>query len=115
MHEIASLLHKTLLQNYIPVKIFTFSNRRFQFSSLCVSSSIQCDSVFIIPLVVALNVIASPLKSIACAPCWANNSLVIIAGCPSNTNWIINKNACTTSYIYIKKVYDTFFQSTKNL
>jgi len=47
----------------------TRSRRFFHDSSRCDISSMQWDSVAIIPVVVALNVYASPLKSIACAPC----------------------------------------------
>lgn len=46
-------------------RIITLSYFFFQASSLWLMSSIQCDRVAIIPAVVALNVIASPLKSIA--------------------------------------------------
>ena len=42
----------------------TFSNRFCHCSSLCLIRSIQCDSVASMPIVVALNVNASPLKSI---------------------------------------------------
>ena len=56
--------------NAAPRPIFlTFSSRFFQASSRCDMSSIQCDKVERMPAVVALNVKASPLKSMACAPC----------------------------------------------
>ncbi len=42
----------------------TLSSRFFQASSRCCISSMQCCSVLRIPVVVALNVSASPLKSI---------------------------------------------------
>ena len=49
--------------------LLTRSNRFFHASSRCDMSSIQCDKVASIPAVVALNVNASPLKSMAWAPC----------------------------------------------
>ena len=62
-------LWRKKLKKWIWILQPTRSNRFFQASSRCAMSSIQCDNVASIPAVVALNVNASPLKSIACAPC----------------------------------------------
>lgn len=55
--------------DYNHTQCLTFSTRFFQASSRCAISSIQWVRVCIIPIVVALNVRASPLKSTAWPPC----------------------------------------------
>ena len=53
-----------LLQDKVASNYHTFSNFFCQYSSLLLITSMQCESDAIIPAVVALNVIASPRKSI---------------------------------------------------
>lgn len=64
---VRQIKHTSLKANWISV-LATFSSLLCQLSSLFTIRSIQCDRVAKMPAVVALNVMASPLKSMPLIP-----------------------------------------------